>query len=240
MEKLSKINQEVYMHKITAESVRLGVILAMIGGFLDAYTFIEYNGVFANAQTGNIVLVGIGIAKANLNFTINALLPILSCIAGVFVCLIVKEKVSSNFKWEKKVIILEAATLLLVYFFHDYFSSRITTTIISFVSSIQIASFRRLVDSPYCTTMCTGNLRQACERIFSSIVNKDKEDKKRAIRLCTVILFFVIGAFLGGVFCNLLGRNSIIIEVLFLVLAYCIFVFDEFRFEKRKLGEGRN
>lgn len=232
MEKLSKINQEIYMHKTTSESVRLGVILAMIGGFLDAYTFIEYDGVFANAQTGNIVLVGVGIAERNINSTINALLPILACMAGVFACLIVKHKVTNNFKWEKKVIILEALTLLLVYFLHGYFPPRVTTIIISFVSSVQIASFRKLIDSPYCTTMCTGNLRQACERIYSSIVNKDKEDKKRAIRLCTIILFFVLGAFLGGVFCMLLGKKALIIEVIFLILAYMIFVFDEIRFEK--------
>jgi uncharacterized membrane protein YoaK (UPF0700 family) len=28
--------------------------LACVGGFLDAYTFVGYNGVFANAQTGNV------------------------------------------------------------------------------------------------------------------------------------------------------------------------------------------
>lgn len=35
-----------------------GLLLAGVGGFLDAYTFVGYGGVFANAQTGNIVLFG--------------------------------------------------------------------------------------------------------------------------------------------------------------------------------------
>ena len=38
------------------------MLLAGVGGFLDAYTFVGYHGVFANAQTGNIVLLGVGAA----------------------------------------------------------------------------------------------------------------------------------------------------------------------------------
>ena len=41
------------------ESLPLGLLLAAVGGFLDAFTFAGYGGVFANTQTGNIVLMGI-------------------------------------------------------------------------------------------------------------------------------------------------------------------------------------
>jgi hypothetical protein len=41
------------------ESLPTGSVLAGVGGFLDAYTFVGYGGVFANAQTGNIVLLGV-------------------------------------------------------------------------------------------------------------------------------------------------------------------------------------
>jgi uncharacterized protein DUF1275 len=39
------------------ETLPTGLLLAGAGGFLDAYTFIGRGGVFANAQTGNIVLL---------------------------------------------------------------------------------------------------------------------------------------------------------------------------------------
>ena len=45
--------REISEHYIT------GIILSVVGGFLDAYTYIARGGVFANAQTGNIVLFGI-------------------------------------------------------------------------------------------------------------------------------------------------------------------------------------
>ena len=39
-----------------SESLLLGALLAVAGGFFDAYTYLCRGGVFANAQTGNIVL----------------------------------------------------------------------------------------------------------------------------------------------------------------------------------------
>jgi hypothetical protein len=41
------------------DTLPTGLLLACAGGFLDAYTFVGRGGVFANAQTGNIVLLGV-------------------------------------------------------------------------------------------------------------------------------------------------------------------------------------
>ena len=35
--------------RITARSLRLGVLLTLVGGGLDAYTYVSRNGVFANS-----------------------------------------------------------------------------------------------------------------------------------------------------------------------------------------------
>ena len=40
-----------------AEFYGVGVMLAIVGGYLDAYTYISRDHVFANAQTGNMVLL---------------------------------------------------------------------------------------------------------------------------------------------------------------------------------------
>ena len=44
------------MKKQTSETIELGIFLALAGGFMDAYSYICRGGVFANAQTGNILL----------------------------------------------------------------------------------------------------------------------------------------------------------------------------------------
>ena len=48
-----------------SESFFLTAILAIVGGFLDAYSYLMRGHVFANAQTGNIVLFGVYLEKRN-------------------------------------------------------------------------------------------------------------------------------------------------------------------------------
>ena len=48
-----------------SESVLVGSLLVLTGGFLDAYSYLCRGEVFANAQTGNIVLLGIQIAEGD-------------------------------------------------------------------------------------------------------------------------------------------------------------------------------
>ena len=48
-----------------SETLGLAVLLALAGGLLDAYTYLCRGGVFANAQTGKIVLLAIRAAEGN-------------------------------------------------------------------------------------------------------------------------------------------------------------------------------
>ena len=48
---------EVFFTLQTSESFRLSAVLAFSGGFQDAYTYNMRDHVFANAQTGNVVLM---------------------------------------------------------------------------------------------------------------------------------------------------------------------------------------
>ena len=45
--------------KQISESIELGIILALAGGFMDVYSYIGRDHVFANAQTGNILLLSL-------------------------------------------------------------------------------------------------------------------------------------------------------------------------------------
>ena len=50
----------------TSESMRIGILLAICGGFMDAYSYTCRGGVFANAATGNIVLLAISLGNHNI------------------------------------------------------------------------------------------------------------------------------------------------------------------------------
>ncbi|WP_460288433.1 YoaK family protein [Clostridium sp. CTA-7] len=232
-----KIRRRIPIHKKTSESLRLGILLAAVGGFLDAYTFICRGGVFANAETGNIVLVALAITKRNYKDVFMAALPILAFVAGVLVTEIIRERSINNYeestKAEKFILIIEAVVLFIVGFIPTTIPHIFVTTTIAFVSSVQISSFRRLVDSPYSTTMCTGNLRVASQSAYLAIIKKDKSASSRSFRYIIVIFSFLFGASLGGILTTRLGVKSIWICSLILIVSNILFSIDEYRFMEK-------
>jgi uncharacterized membrane protein YoaK (UPF0700 family) len=77
---MQKNEEKICVHNLTSKSVGLGILLAIVGGFLDAYIFVGRGGVFANAQTGNVVLMGIKAATGDWNQAVFHALPILAFI----------------------------------------------------------------------------------------------------------------------------------------------------------------
>ena len=66
------------------ESFFVGAVLAVIGGYLDAYTYIARGQVFANAQTGNVVLLGLRAADGEWARALMYLMPIIAFALGIF------------------------------------------------------------------------------------------------------------------------------------------------------------
>ena len=65
-----------------ADSLALGLVLAAAGGFMDAYTFIARGGVFANAQTGNLVLLGVRAFEGDVR-ALHYLTPVLAFVPAL-------------------------------------------------------------------------------------------------------------------------------------------------------------
>lgn len=48
-----------------SESIEVAIFLALSGGLMDAYSYLLRGEVFANAQTGNMLLFGVYASKGN-------------------------------------------------------------------------------------------------------------------------------------------------------------------------------
>ena len=51
--------------KQESESIELAVLLALAGGLMDCYSYLVRDHVFANAQTGNMLLFGVNLASGD-------------------------------------------------------------------------------------------------------------------------------------------------------------------------------
>ena len=102
---LHKIEQEVQEEvkeieeKIqTSETFLLSAILALSGGFQDAYTYNVRDNVFSNAQTGNVVLMSQHMMMGEWGSAIHYLFPVIAFALGVLVA----EKIGHRYKNAKK------------------------------------------------------------------------------------------------------------------------------------------
>lgn len=208
------------------ESFRFGILLAIAGGFLDSYTFIERGGVFANAQTGNIVLLGIYASKGEWMNSLAHIPPIVAFVIGVIVVQIIKINSPRLFilDWQRIVLIFEIIVLFIIGFIPNTIPDIIVNVTISFIASIQVSSFPKLANSPYSSTMSTGNLRSASREIYIAVTQKNRGAAIRAIRLFTIVLSFLLGSFLGGLLTLSIGVKAIWGAVFVLVCAFMLYM----------------
>ncbi|MGN0361178.1 MAG: YoaK family protein [Hominisplanchenecus sp.] len=216
------------LQKQVSESYIIGVLLAIAGGYLDVYTYVCRGGVFANAQTGNIVLLGINAADHNWVKLAEYIYPILAFMAGIFVAELVKKEFrnKSVIHWRQVVIALEFAVLWTIAFIPSGIHDDYINMAVSFVCSMQVESFRTFHGtSTYATTMCTGNLRSATEQLFYYNVNKDRKAIQKSLQYYGIILFFILGAVIGTVVTRIfLEKSALVVCVLLLVVFVLMFI----------------
>jgi len=197
-------------YKQISETLLIGSMLAMVGGFLDAYTYICRGGVFANAQTGNIVLVGIRIAQADYMGCLYYLTPVISFLVGIIVAEYIRQKYQENNRihWRQIVIAFETIVLVGIAFIPKN-NDLLANILVSFVCSLQVQSFRKINGNTYATTMCTGNLRSATEFLYSYKTSKNRSDLHKSLQYYSIIAFFISGSAIGMLLIGIFENKSI-------------------------------
>lgn len=93
----------------TSETFLLSSILALSGGFQDAYTYNVRDKVFSNAQTGNVVLMSQHFMEGDWLKGVHYVFPVLAFALGVLVAERIghRYKNSKKIHWRQIVVILE-------------------------------------------------------------------------------------------------------------------------------------
>ncbi|MGB3171074.1 MAG: YoaK family protein [Rhodococcus sp. (in: high G+C Gram-positive bacteria)] len=216
---------------VTSESVRLGVLLAVVGGFLDAYTFMTRDGVFANAQTANVVLFGIDLVQGDWRSALGYVPPLVAFTLGVFTAEAVSRPAVARIvrRPVRAVLVIEIMVLAIVGFVPTSVPNPVVTIAISFVAALQVTTFRVLVDQAFSTTMTTGNLRSLSQAAFHRIADGDRAAGARALNFGFVIAGFLCGAILGSQMVRVLDTGAAWVAAGMLVVALALFMFDEWR-----------
>ena len=184
--------------------------LTLSGGLQDAYTYFVRDGVFANAQTGNIVLMSVRAFSGDFAGVLRYLIPLTAFALGVFAAEMLRqrERRISVLHWRQLVVLAEILLLFLVGFLPPELNP-LANALVSFTCAMQVQAFRKVNGSAYASTMCIGNLRSGVDAFCGYLETRDRRALRRAGRYFAVILFFALGAGLGGVLSARLGACSI-------------------------------
>lgn len=207
-----------------SESFLLSGLLAVSGGFQDAYTYNIRDHVFSNAQTGNVVLMSQNFMSGNWLTGLSYMVPLFAFALGIMVTEQIEHhlKMMSRLHWRQLILLLEIVVLFAVGFIPSSFNM-IATMLVSFSCSMQVQAFRKVNGFPYASTMCIGNLRSGTESLSVFLREKNKKALIKAMHYYGIILLFALGAGLGGICTLAIGITAIWISCA-LLLVGCIFM----------------
>lgn len=211
-----------------SEAVSTAIILTLSGGLQDAYTYYFRGRVFANAQTGNIIILGHNLIEGHWHTAFFYLLPVIAFGTGIYVSEVIRGifKEHKLLHWRQIVILIEIFLLFLVGFLPQS-CNLIANVTVSFVCAMQVEAFRKVRGSAFASTMCIGNLRSATEMLYHYHQTKDGEILKKCLRYYGVIICFGIGAATGSFLTPLFAEKTIWFSCGLLIVAFCIMFIHE-------------
>ena len=201
------------------------VLLALSGGFMDAYSYIQRDQVFANAQTGNMLLFGVNLSAGNLRGALHYFFPVFAFAIGIAIAELVRAKERDLLHWRQVSVLFEGIILVGVAFI-PLDMNLIANSLTSFACGIQVESFRKIRGNGIATTMCIGNLRSGTQNLCNFIRNKDKEDFKKAALYYGIIVCFVTGAVIGNFFIHMFHERAILCCSVILFFAFFLMFID--------------
>ena len=208
-------------HGQMSDSFLMSAFIILSGGLQDAYTYCCRDKVFANAQTGNIVLMSTHLFAGDWAGVFRYFVPLISFMAGIFVaeCVHRRYKCMEKVHWRQLIILAEIVLLFFVGFLPQEVNT-FANALVSFVCAMQVQTFRKVRGHAYASTMCIGNLRSGTAALSVYMREKKTDQLRRSLYYFGVILVFGIGAGIGGNLSANYGIHTIWVSCVFLGISF--------------------
>ena len=213
-----------------SDSMVTALFIILSGGLQDAYTYVCRGKVFANAQTGNIVLLSTTLFEGDWSHTLHYLAPVLSFLLGIFIaeCVHRRFKHMEKVHWRQLIILAEIAVLFAVGFMPQSLNT-VANSLVSFSCAMQLQTFRKVRGHAYASTMCIGNMRSGTEALCVYFHTHDREVLCKALTYFGVIGLFALGAGLGALLTGASAVRGIWVSCALLTVSFLVMFIHEER-----------
>ena len=223
---------------LECESSRVFSLLMLAGGVLGAFTYMARGNVFCNAQTGNILLLGLALGDGEWRRAAYLLIPITAYGLGAAVSefLPVPVKKAGKLRWDTLLIGFELMVTVLLGFVPEEAPYQISQVAVNFICSMQYNTFRQAEGIPMATTFCTNHLRQAGVWLVKGLRKKDRTYLKRFLQHGRMIVLFVAGAAAGAVLCRYVWGKAVWGASVVYLIVFLDLLYADLKKEKGQLG----
>ena len=183
---------------------------------------------FANAQTGNIVLCSVKLVEGDWSAVLHYLVPLCFFALGVFTAELLRQKFQQmqRLHWRQLVVLCEIVMLFVVGFFPQEWNL-VANALVSLACAMQVQAFRKVNGYAFASTMCIGNLRSGMDSLCSWLVAGNRAARSKAFHYFAIILLFALGAGLGSVALGFCGAKAIWFSCLLLAVSFCLMFLKE-------------
>lgn len=212
-------------------------VLIVVAGFFGAYTYLLRGNIFCNAQTGNVVLMGLALGAKKWSKALYYLIPISAYLMGAFVSELLPNPIKHHLpiRWDTLLIAIEMAVVLGLGFIPESAPVQISQVAINFIASMQYNTFRQAEGVPMATTFATNHIRQIGVGLAKEVQHwhtNNKSHRAKLLQHFEMLIYFLIGSVVGTVLCNLWAGKAIWVTLIPLGVILGTFLNADFVVEK--------
>jgi len=216
--------------------------LIFTAGFFGAFTYLLRGNVFCNAQTGNVVLMGLALGKGNWGYALYYLIPITAYIMGAFLSELLPNPVKHHIpiRWETLFMAVEIVAVIILGFLPESMPVQVSQVIINFIASMQYNTFRQSNGVSMATTFATNHIRQIGIGLAQEVRHLHTDNKSHRKRLSAhfqMLMFFFAGTVIGTIACVRIAGRAILLTLVPLGVVFAALLHADLTTEKSLLEQ---
>ena len=182
----------------------------MVGGSIDADSFLLHGHVFAGLQTGNLVILGAdfpNLTLAQILRYVFALAAFIIGIIGVRFC----QKWGRRSRLPKVMLLTELGLLILVSSLAKILDSDVLVGLMSLAGAIQLQEFQQIHHQSFTSLMMMGHIKKTIDFTFS-------EQWPRVAANALTLFGFIFGAVVTGILLSIWGDLALSFAIIILLV----------------------
>ena len=223
---------------LECEKLWVFAVLIFVAGFYGAYTLSVRGGVFCNAQTGNMALLGVALGSGNWRKALYYLIPISGYLLGSMVAEAIPRHVRRlRLRWDTLLTLIEIIVVAVLGFVPASAPDQICQVAINFICAMRYNTFRQAEGIGSATTFCTNHTRMLGSNLVRVLFRREKHpDAMEKVKSHSVMLLsFALGAVGSAFLCVVFDVRAIWFAIIPLMVLFVNLLKADLTKEKDKL-----